>query len=73
MSNNATPIISARVSGFDARDNAESNMKYLITRIKLYFSLLKSLQTALLTITGIAGFMSARCPVTHWSTMVGMV
>lgn len=48
-------------------------MKSLITRIKTYYSLLKSLQTALLTITGIAGFMSARCPVIHWTTMVGMV
>ena len=48
-------------------------MNHLINRLKLYFSLLKSLQTALLTITGIAGFMSARCPVTHWSTMVSMI
>ncbi len=48
-------------------------MKLLINKIKSYFSLLKSPQTALLTITGIAGFMSARCPVTHWTTMVGMV
>jgi heme o synthase len=48
-------------------------MKLLINKIKPYFSLLKSPQTALLTITGIAGFMSARCPVTHWTTMIGMV
>ncbi len=48
-------------------------MNHLIYKLKLYFSLLKSLQTALLTITGIAGFMSARCPVTHWTTMVSMI
>jgi heme o synthase len=55
------------------RDSLEINMKPLINKIKPYLSLLKSPQTALLTITGIAGFMSARCPVTHWTTMVGMV
>jgi protoheme IX farnesyltransferase len=49
------------------------DMKYLINRLKLYFSLLKSLQTALLTMTGIAGFISARCPVTHGTTMVSMI
>lgn len=31
------------------------------------------MQTALLTITGIAGYMSARCPFTHWTTMTGLV
>jgi len=54
-------------------DNLEIDMKRLMNKIKPYFSLLKSPQTALLTITGIAGFMSARCPVTHWTTMVGLV
>lgn len=48
-------------------------MKFVLGKIKLYFPLLKSLQTALLTITGIAGFMSARCPVIHWTTMIGLV
>jgi len=55
------------------RDNLDINMKRLMNKIKPYFSLIKSPQTALLTITGIAGFMSARCPVTHWTTMVGLV
>lgn len=41
----------------------------MIRKILAYFPLLKGLQTALLTITGVAGYMSARCPVTHWSTM----
>ncbi len=41
----------------------------MIRKILAYFPLLKGLQTALLTITGVAGYLSARCPVTHWSTM----
>jgi protoheme IX farnesyltransferase len=37
-----------------------------------YWPLLKSLQTGLLLATGLAGFMSARCPVIHWSTLLGL-
>ena len=37
-----------------------------------YWPLLKSLQTGLLLTTGLAGYMSARCPVTHWSTLLGL-
>jgi protoheme IX farnesyltransferase len=48
-------------------------MKRVFEKIKLYFPLVKSLQTALLTITGIAGFMSARCPINHWYTMLFLV
>ncbi len=48
-------------------------MNMLIRKIKGYWPLFKSLQTALLTITGVAGYMSARCPFTHWTTMVGLV
>jgi protoheme IX farnesyltransferase len=48
-------------------------MKTLIAKIRLYLPLFKSLQTALLTITGVAGFMSARCPVTHWTQMAGLL
>jgi len=48
-------------------------MNMLIRKIKGYWPLFKSLQTALLTITGVAGYISARCPFTHWTTMVGLV
>ena len=48
-------------------------MKFVLNKIKLYFPLLKSLQTALLTITGVAGFMSARCPINHWTTIAGLL
>jgi protoheme IX farnesyltransferase len=37
-----------------------------------YWPLLKSLQTGLLLATGLAGFMSARCPVIHWTTLLGL-
>ncbi len=48
-------------------------MERLLGKVKLYWPLIKSLQTALLTVTGIAGYMSARCPFTHWTTMTGLV
>jgi len=37
-----------------------------------YFPLVKSLQTALLLVTGIAGYMSARCPVHNIPTVLGL-
>lgn len=48
-------------------------MKKIFNRIKNYWPLFKSLQTGLLTVTGLAGYMSARCPITHWTTMLGLV
>jgi heme o synthase len=47
-------------------------MKALLTKMRLYLPLIKSLQTALLLTTGLAGYMSARCPVTHWTTLLGL-
>jgi protoheme IX farnesyltransferase len=42
-------------------------------RLKLkYWPLIKSLQTGLLLTTGLAGYMSARCPVIHWTTLLGL-
>lgn len=51
------------------RNNPQSSIKYL--KIK-YWPLIKSLQTGLLVATGLAGYMSARCPVTHWTTLLGL-
>jgi protoheme IX farnesyltransferase len=34
--------------------------------------LIKSPQTVLLLVTGLAGFASARCPVVHWTTLLGL-
>ncbi len=42
------------------------------TKIKLYWPLTKSLQTGLLLSTGMAGYMSARCPVMHWYDFLGL-
>jgi protoheme IX farnesyltransferase len=41
-------------------------------KIRLYWSLLKGLQTTLLLCTGLAGYMSARCPVLSWATLAGL-
>ncbi|MBE9474548.1 MAG: protoheme IX farnesyltransferase [Chloroflexi bacterium] len=39
---------------------------------KNFWPLIKSLQTALLLATGLAGFMSARCPIMGWQIMLGV-
>jgi protoheme IX farnesyltransferase len=41
-------------------------------KIRRYWSLTKSLQTGLLLATGLAGYMSARCPVFNLSTVLGI-
>ncbi len=41
-------------------------------KFKLYWPLIKSLQTGLLLITGITGYVSARCPVKTWETFIGL-
>ena len=41
-------------------------------KIRLYWSLIKCLQTGLLLFTGLAGFMSARCPVMNWYIFLGL-
>ena len=41
-------------------------------KLRAYWSLTKSLQTALLLATGIAGYLSARCPVFSWQTVLAM-
>jgi protoheme IX farnesyltransferase len=47
-------------------------MTALMEKIRLYRPLIKSLQTGLLLSTGLAGYMSARCPVFHLGTLVGV-
>lgn len=48
------------------------NMRNLLSRLRLYWPLTKSLQTGLLLSTGLAGYMSARCPVMHWYDFFGL-
>ena len=38
----------------------------------LYWPLIKSLQTGLLLATGLAGYMSARCPIFNLATLAGL-
>jgi protoheme IX farnesyltransferase len=47
-------------------------LKIFFAKIRLYWPLTKSLQTALLLSTGLAGYMSARCPVMHWYDFLGL-
>jgi protoheme IX farnesyltransferase len=47
-------------------------MKILLAKARLYWPLIKSLQTGLLLSTGLAGYMSARCPVTNWTILFGL-
>jgi heme o synthase len=50
----------------------EYPMKALLSKLRLYFPLIKSLQTGLLLTTGLAGYMSAKCPLSHWTTLLAM-
>jgi protoheme IX farnesyltransferase len=43
-----------------------------VYKLRLYWSLTKSLQTGLLLSTGLAGFMTCRCPVMHFPTLLGL-
>jgi len=49
-----------------------SVVRRIRTKLSLYWPLTKSLQTGLLLSTGLAGYMSARCPVTHWYDFLGL-
>ncbi|HHJ52383.1 MAG TPA: hypothetical protein ENJ89_04245, partial [Caldithrix abyssi] len=42
-------------------------------KLKLYWQLIKSLQTGLLLIVGVTGYISARCPVVTWETFLGLL
>jgi len=47
-------------------------LKFIFAKLRLYWPLTKSLQTGLLLSTGLAGYMSARCPVMHWYNFLGL-
>ncbi|MHC1739884.1 MAG: protoheme IX farnesyltransferase [Anaerolineaceae bacterium] len=47
-------------------------MKNIVTKIRLYWPLIKSLQTGLLVATGLAGYMTVRCPIFNLPTMAGL-
>ena len=45
----------------------------MVKKIKAYWKLIKSLQTLLLLLTGITGFISSRCPYTSWELTLLMI
>jgi len=47
-------------------------MKTLFAKLHLYLPLIKGLQTGLLIATGLAGYMSARCPLFNMGTIAGL-
>src|SRR5574342_793162 len=47
-------------------------MKTTTNKVRLYWPLIKSLQTGLLLSTGIAGYLSSRPPF-HLSTLLGLI
>lgn len=47
-------------------------MKIFKEKISLYWKLIKSLQTGLLLATGLAGFMSCKCPVFNFPLLLGI-
>jgi protoheme IX farnesyltransferase len=47
-------------------------MNIIKAKFRIYWPLIKSFQTALLLITGLAGYMSARCPVFNVWTLLGV-
>lgn len=51
---------------------SQSKIANLKSKIRSYWPLIKSLQTGLLVSTGLAGYMSARCPVFNLGTMAGL-
>jgi len=48
------------------------NNHFLVTKFRLYWPLIKGLQTGLLLATGLAGYMSARGPIFHIPTILGL-
>lgn len=47
-------------------------MAYLRSKLHLYWKLTKSLQTGLLLVTGVSGYMSARCPVFNFPILAAV-
>ena len=47
-------------------------MSKIKTQLHIFWQLIKSLQTGLLLATGLAGYMTARCPATHVGTLLGL-
>ena len=47
-------------------------MQMIFTKLRMYWQLTKSLQTGLLVATGLAGYMTVRCPIFNLPVMAGL-
>ena len=54
------------------RNFLSMRMRYLLEAFRRYRPLIKPLQTGLLLATGLAGYMSARCPIFNLTTLFGL-
>jgi protoheme IX farnesyltransferase len=76
----ASPITDhgSRITDYGSRitdygsPNPQSPIPNPRSLFRRYFPLIKSLQTGLLLVTGLAGYMSGRCPVLTWATLLGL-
>lgn len=50
----------------------QKKQNHVSLTLQKYLPLIKSLQTGLLLVTGLAGYMSAKCPITHWGTVLSI-
>ncbi|MEA3288165.1 MAG: protoheme IX farnesyltransferase [Candidatus Marinimicrobia bacterium] len=48
-------------------------MTFILTKYKHYWPLIKSLQTGLLVLTGLTGYVSARCPIYNLTTILSVI
>ena len=55
------------------RTNTFQTFRYSFhSKLRQYWKLIKSYQTGLLLATGLAGFVSFACPITNWTTLLGL-
>jgi protoheme IX farnesyltransferase len=47
-------------------------MTKFVDKLRIYWSMIKSPQAGLLLATGLAGYMSARCPLVHWIALLNL-
>ena len=61
--------MSTHPSTANQRKTLSTIVKQAFTTFRAYWSLIKSLQSGLLLLTGLAGYSSARCPFLTWDTL----
>lgn len=64
--------MATNIDKLNQRSHWQALKLYLRSLRKGYWPLIKSLQTGLLLATGLAGFTSARCPVTSFPALLGL-